>query len=54
MKSTFSSKIQWLYMRVPRGVGAGWGQEVMAVRDKTIQVKEEISTKSQEERVEKL
>ena len=41
-------------MRVPRGVGAGWGQEVMAVRDKTIQVKEEISTKSQEERVEKL
>ena len=55
MKSTFSSKIQWPYMRVPRGVGTGSGPgEVMAVRGKTIEVKEEISTKSQEERVEKL
>lgn len=42
-------------MRVPRGVGTGWGPgEVMAVRDKTIQVKEEISAKFQEERAEEL
>lgn len=42
-------------MRVPRGVGTGLGPgEVMVVRGKTIQVKEEISSKSQEERVEKL